>query len=172
MNKANSRNSADANLEQIALQYLKKDEVRSVSQLHNALWLAHPSITKAETTDLVWRLVDQGEAELEYMPVASFVQFLRRWERNLGTYSSVAVSLAAILAIYAVPASMPFVVLRWIFGSAFVLFIPGYVATGTLFPRIGDLNSIERFALSIGLSLALVALNGFLLNYTPLGIRL
>jgi uncharacterized membrane protein len=34
------------------------------------------------------------------------------------------------------------------------------------------LESLERLALSIGISLAIVPLVGLLLNYTPLGIRL
>ncbi|MCC6050225.1 MAG: DUF1616 domain-containing protein, partial [Thermofilum sp.] len=35
-----------------------------------------------------------------------------------------------------------------------------------------ELSPLERLALSIGLSLALVPLVGLLLNYTPFGIRL
>jgi uncharacterized membrane protein len=77
-----------------------------------------------------------------------------------------------VLVIYAVPPDFPFVALRWVLGSVFVLFIPGYVAVEALFPKGRELDSIERFALSVGLSLALVPLVGLLLNYTPWGIRL
>jgi len=54
----------------------------------------------------------------------------------------------------------------------FVLFIPGYVALEALFPKGQELDGIERLALSVGLSLAMVPLVGLLLNYTPWGIRL
>ena len=77
-----------------------------------------------------------------------------------------------MLVIYAVPSEFPYEVLRWVLGSVFVLFIPGYVTVEALFPKSRELDSIERFALSIGLSLALVPLVGLLLNYTPWGIRL
>jgi uncharacterized membrane protein len=40
-----------------------------------------------------------------------------------------------------------------------------------LFPE-KELDSIERFALSLGVSLALVSIVGLLLNYTPFGIQL
>jgi len=53
-----------------------------------------------------------------------------------------------------------------------VLFIPGYVTVEALFPKGREMDGIERFALSVGLSLALVPLIGLLLNYTPWGIRL
>jgi uncharacterized membrane protein len=41
-----------------------------------------------------------------------------------------------------------------------------------LYPRGGELDGLERLALSIGLSLAIVPLIGLMLNYTPWGIRL
>lgn len=62
--------------------------------------------------------------------------------------------------------------LRSILGLLFVLFIPGYVLTGALFPKKSDLEGIERLALSFGLSLAITPLIGLALNYTPWGIRL
>ena len=47
---------------------------------------------------------------------------------------------------------------------------PGYSLIKVLFPT-REIDSIERTALSIGMSLALVPLVGLLLNYTPWGIR-
>lgn len=60
---------------------------------------------------------------------------------------------------------------RYVFGSALVLFLPGYALIEALYPK-RDLDELIRFALSIGLSLALVPLTGLVLNYTPFGIRL
>jgi len=62
--------------------------------------------------------------------------------------------------------------LRMVVGAIFVLFLPGYTLISTLFPRRNDLDHVERIALSIGLSLAVVPLMGLALNYTPWGIRL
>jgi len=64
----------------------------------------------------------------------------------------------------------PFVYARYVFGSVFVLFLPGYSLIKALFGS-KELDNIERLALSVGLSLALVPLVGLLLNYTPWGIR-
>ncbi len=60
---------------------------------------------------------------------------------------------------------------RYVFGSALVLFLPGYALIEALYPQ-RELDELTRFALSIGLSLALVPLTGLVLNYTPFGIRL
>ena len=57
-------------------------------------------------------------------------------------------------------------------GLVMVLFVPGYTLIAALFPKKGDLEGIERTALSFGLSIAVVPLIGLGLNYTPWGIRL
>jgi uncharacterized membrane protein len=63
-------------------------------------------------------------------------------------------------------------VLRVLFGIPVVLFIPGYALIAALFPGAKDIDSMERVALSFGLSIAIVPLIGLALNYTPWGIRL
>jgi len=77
-----------------------------------------------------------------------------------------------ILVVYALPTDLPLAAIRWVLGSIFVFFIPGYVTVEALFPKGRELDGIERWALSVGLSLALVPLIGLILNYTPWGIRL
>lgn len=61
---------------------------------------------------------------------------------------------------------------RIILGLPFILFFPGYTLISALFPKRKSLDSIERIALSFGLSIAVVPLIGLILNYTPWGIRL
>ncbi len=69
-------------------------------------------------------------------------------------------------------ALFPSSVLRIILGLPFILFFPGYTLIATLFPGRTHLGTIERVALSFGLSVAVVPLIGLILNYTPWGIRL
>ncbi len=61
---------------------------------------------------------------------------------------------------------------RQILGLVFILFLPGYAATAALFPENDQIDTIERVALSFGLSIAIVPLIGLGLNFTPWGIRL
>ena len=172
--KSQNSQSENASLDEQALRYLERNGAAGVQALYDALVARNASLTKVEVADLVQRLAEQDRVALEDVPPAtkSLSQYLRLWERNLWLYTSLAISLATVLVIYAIPSDFPFVALRWVLGSVFVLFIPGYVTVEALFPRGRELDSIERFALSVGLSLALVPLVGLLLNYTPWGIRL
>ncbi len=60
---------------------------------------------------------------------------------------------------------------RIIFALPLLLFLPGYLLIAAMFPKRGELSPIERFTLSIGLSIAITVFDGFALNYTPWGYR-
>lgn len=55
-------------------------------------------------------------------------------------------------------------IIRIIFGSVFVLFLPGFAWSFVFFAR-EEIDWIERIALSFGLSIAMVPLAVFWLNY-------
>ena len=63
-------------------------------------------------------------------------------------------------------------ILRIAFGLPFLLFLPGYSLVSAMWARKSELDGLERVALSLGLSIAIVALAGLGLNYTPWGITL
>jgi len=79
---------------------------------------------------------------------------------------------ALALLLIALIAFVPDSLARQILGLVFVLFLPGYAATAALFPENEQIDTIERVALSFGLSIAIVPLIGLGLNFTPWGIRL
>ena len=61
-------------------------------------------------------------------------------------------------------------ILRIILGAIFALFIPGYAMTYALF-KGGEIDKIERIALSFALSIATVPLILFYLNW-GFGVRI
>lgn len=89
--------------------------------------------------------------------------------RYAGDLITIGLATAALLvAIVTFPHSP----VRVALGLPFVLFFPGYCLIAGLYPRRDDLDGVERLALSLGLSLAVVPLIGLALNFTPWGIRL
>ncbi len=61
---------------------------------------------------------------------------------------------------------------RLLLGLAFVLLVPGYAFQVALFPRRDDLSGPERWALSLGISLAMVPILALILDQLPWGLRL
>ena len=61
---------------------------------------------------------------------------------------------------------------RSLLGLLLVLFVPGYSIAAAVFPKAGEMDLIERVALSFGISIATVPLLGLLLNGTPSGVSL
>jgi len=51
-------------------------------------------------------------------------------------------TLTTFLAIYVLAGIYPLVILRWIVGSIFILFLPGYVSIQALFPEGRELGNI------------------------------
>jgi len=154
--------------------YLKRSGPTIGSQLYEVTKESFPSLTEGEFADLIWRLAAQGHVELieESEQVTSFAQFLKEWERNLWYYFTVAVSLVTLIVAYLVPSDSPLVFLRWGVGLLFVVLVPGYATVEALLPGMGPLRGLDRYAISVGISLVLDMLIGFLLNYTPWGLEL
>ncbi|MFC1869758.1 DUF1616 domain-containing protein [Chloroflexota bacterium] len=89
-----------------------------------------------------------------------------RLQNELLLLDMVAILLIIVISFF------PSSVWRIALGLPFALFCPGYTLVAVLFPRGSALESIERVALSFGLSIVAVPLIGLILNYSPWGIRL
>lgn len=107
-------------------------------------------------------------------PPASLVEYFFRLDYTLWYWATLTITLLTILVVL-LSENLGFsqlLPLRYILGSLYVLFTPGYTLVEVLYPEEKSLTPLERTALSIGLSLSIVPLLGLLLNYTPVGIRL
>jgi uncharacterized membrane protein len=90
--------------------------------------------------------------------------------QSLWYWVTIALALATMTLVLIVPENLfPFVYVRNILGFVFVLVLPGFTLIKILFPK-KDLDTIERTALSIGMSFALVSITALLLSYTPWGV--
>jgi uncharacterized membrane protein len=78
------------------------------------------------------------------------------------------ISVLLILSIFFIHSNAA----RIILGLPFILFLPGYALISALLINKRETDHIEMLALSCGMSIAIVALIGFSLNFTPWGIRL
>lgn len=105
-------------------------------------------------------------------PPKTYVEYLVRADYSLWLWTLLSLVALTVASIYLSSVLYPLLYLRHVLGSVLVLFAVGYSTVEVLYPEEGSLTSLERLALSIGLSLAVVPLIGLVLNYTPWGIRL
>ena len=121
----------------------------------------------------VYKDIKSGKLVLvDPTPPKDFIEYLMRADYCMWLWSVYFLAIATLLSVIITSIAPWITYIRYILGSLYVLFLPGYITIETLYPREYDLSPLERLALSIGLSLAIVPLLGLALNYTPWGIRL
>ena len=163
-----------SNLDQSIITILSNEHPKTVKQLIKSVQLKNKA-AEQEIMTRILLLQDQGKIVLRDQLPLSFT--LKDYLLSIHAYwYLIIVALAAITTIL-VLANLEgtpiiggvFVYARYLFGSIFVLFLPGYSFIKALFP-VKEIDNVERAALSIGMSLAIVAINALILNYTPWGI--
>jgi len=155
------------------LEIIKRSNPDSVDKLIQYMEqeLKIPKVTALEH---VIRLENEGKLKLTQPLIehpTNIYEYLRT-SHALWFWYTMILTLTTAVSVFIIPEkTYPLVYIRYILGSIFVLFLPGYTLIKTLFPT-KEIDNIERITLSIGTSLTLVPLTGLLLNYTPWGISL
>jgi hypothetical protein len=182
------RNSEKDRLAETIFDVLKNDKPATVKELANLVKQRQP-IPEQRILQSIIRLQDEGKIRFTAQPkpqptsLADYLQTSATWY-----WVTLAIVATTIAVVFAIPEDLyPWVYIRYVLGTIFVLWLPGYSFIKALFPKDlpfarglartletseKNLDTIERAALSLGMSLALVPIVGLLLNYTPWGIRL
>jgi len=163
---------SDTTIDHYIAEVIKKNNPKTVKELVKLLQPKHP-ISEQKILEHILRLENQGKIVLtEHQP--PLFPLLKNYlfsEKADWYWTIIALAVATSALVFTVPENAyPIVYARYLLGSIFVLFLPGYSLIKALFPT-KELDNIERLALSIGMSLAIVPITGLLLNYTPWGIR-
>jgi len=158
-------------VEKRVLNVIRHTKAQTLKETVNEV-AAKLNLKKHEAAKHIHNLWKKGEIELEDPnPPKTFKQYIFS---TYGAWFWTIISLITLTAtaIYMLPQKPPYAYIRYTLGTLYILYLPGHTLIETLYPKEEDLQPLERLALSIGLSLALVPLVGLVLNYTPWGIRL
>ena len=179
---------AEDELDQQIIRTVETEKPENVQQLID-LVQALSSEPKQEILARILRLQQTEKIRLKppKTPPEKLTTYLRS-NQALWYWLTIALTAATAIIVFTVPEdAFPLVYLRYVLGTIFTLWLPGYAFVKALFPQNlpfakalarslntseKDLDAIERIALSVGMSIALVPIVGLLLNYTPWGIRL
>jgi len=159
-------------IDQYIIEVTRKNNPETVEKLIRLVQQRY-HLSKREVIEHILHLQNQRKLVLKEHPDP----LPRRLEGYLLTkhatwyWTIIALAAATTTLVFTIPENAyPTVYARYVLGSIFVLWLPGYTLIKALFPA-KELDNIERAALSIGMSLAIVPIAGLLLNYTPWGIR-
>ena len=177
-------------LDQQIVRTVETEKPENVQQLIDQVHKLCPSTSEREILNRTLQLQQQGKIRLK-PPQTPTPEKLRSYLRSSQAYwywLTIALTVATAIVAFTIPEdAYPLVYVRYVLGAVFVLWLPGYAFIKALFPQNlpfakalarsldtseKDLDAIERVALSLGMSIALVPIVGLLLNYTPWGIRL
>lgn len=152
---------------------LRSKHPGTVAQLAQLL-IAENAFDEVEFVETVKDLARDGSLVLQEpsYEVDTVLDYLFTLTLSGWFWSTLGVTALALFSVTLIPDLFPLNTFRWVLGSLFVLYLPGYTLLQFLFPKHSELDTLERFALSVGVSLAVVPLIGLVLNYTPWGIRL
>jgi len=163
------------------IQIIKERKLQTVEQLVT-LAKEKLQISEREILETILQLQNEGKISLtkqQSQTSLNLTAYLKT-EQALWYWITLTLSAATTAVVFTIPENFyPWVYVRYVLGTIFVLWLPGYTFIKALFPAEPpiktsekSLDTIERVALSLGMSLALVPIVGLLLNYTPWGIRL
>jgi hypothetical protein len=139
------------------------------------------TLTEQEIFALIVEL--ESENKLKFIKQTPQPKRLRKYIQSnyaIWYWITISIAVATPVAVFTIDENTYLLsFIRNVIGIIFVLFLPGYAFIKLLFPEKvpiptnnENIDNIERFALSFGVSLALTPLVGLILNYTPWGIRL
>jgi hypothetical protein len=176
-----SNNSKANELPQTIIQVINERKPQNVKQLTTLVKEKLP-LTEEKILDAILKLQNQGTIKLENQPLPASLKLATylKTSQALWYWATIAIATITVAIVFTVPEDFyPWSYLRNALGAIFVLWLPGYTFIKALFPThvptktsTENLDTIERIALSLGMSIALVPIIGLLLNYTPWGIRL
>ncbi len=172
-----SNSKANA-LRETMLKVVSEKKPQSVEQL--MVLLKESGFEENRILDCVQKLQAEGLINLEDATLQSRSPPAYKLGDALWYFLTIAAGAITSVVVFAIPDNVyPWVYVRNFFGAVFVLFLPGYAFVKAVFrfqtsneAASGNLERIERIALSTGMSIAIVVTLGLLLYYSPFGLNL
>jgi hypothetical protein len=164
-----SKKSKEEIIHSFILNAVKNKKPATIKQLAQTIQKEF-SISEEEAVKHIVDLSNKAKIKLEDTSLPSTDKGYVFSSRATWYWIIMLLSAATIITVYAIPENaIPMAYARYLLGSIFVLFMPGFCLLKALFPK-KELDKIESTCLSVGMSLAIVAITSLLLNYTAWGI--
>lgn len=167
------REQQNSDIIEYVIDLVKNEKPQSVKQLVKLVQQKYP-LKENDIMNILVQLENEGKLHFvakETLASTSLIQYIFL-SKPYWYWTAVTFTIITTVAAFTISEdAYPFVYLRYVLGTVFVLWLPGYTLMKAVFPSKKELDNVEQVALSLGLSLAIVPVVGLLLNFTPWGIR-
>lgn len=172
--------STDGELTKTIIHIMYDKKPQTVRQLINLTKVNVPQ-SEEDILTAILKLQDEGKIRFDNHSLSVSVKLSTylKTSQALWYWTTVALSITTIVLVFFVGEDFyPWSYFRNVIGVIFVIWLPGYAFLKALFPAhlplqaSRNLGNVERIALSVIMSLALIPIFGLILNYSPWGIRL
>ena len=164
-----SSNSTTKDLTKIIIKTIKERQPKSVEQLVSMLKNS-VDVPEKELLAQINKLQYEGVLKLE--SEESFSSY--SLSGSLWYLLTIGLGVIAVASVFAIPQNAyPWIYARNILGLIFIFFLPGYAFIKAFFPNtvedasLKSIEMIEKAALSVALSIAIVSIDGLALYYSP-----
>lgn len=174
-------NRLNESIKDVVITAVKNQKPENTSQLIEFLQKT-TNLSKNEIFNIINQLEDEGKIHLKMKSEQVSTSFGNYFfaSESAWYWTLMAVALVTMVTVFTIPQDLyPLAYVRNVLGVIFVLFLPGYSFVKAFFlnkvpikTSSENFDKIERFILSIGMSIALTPMVGLILYYTPLGIGL
>lgn len=159
-------------IEKMVLDIMHRQNLTKMLEVVANLKKLDKYLSTEEIHDAARRLERSGEINLSEDKISSsFFRNLADIEANAPFWIPIIACSILLFAAFVLPQDESGLTVMRIASAAFLFVIPGYVTTNVFIAR-NRLSYIERIAISVGLSLAIVAIVGIVLAYGIAGINL
>jgi hypothetical protein len=178
----NKNTSDESQTKELIIDVVRTKKPQNTNELIQLI-IEKTGLPKQNITNLVIQLENENRLQFnkQISPPTDIKQYAKS-KKAVWFWITIAISIATAGAVFTIgEEAYPLIYIRQVLGIIFVLFLPGYALIKLLFPtkmpivfqtNTETMDNIERIALSVGMSLAIVPMVGLILNYTPWGIRL
>jgi hypothetical protein len=130
------------------------------------------SVTQTEIMEHIINLQKQGKIMLKNNTASTSIKDYLFSAQAIWFWVVIILALVGAITTFIVSENAsPAVYLRYVLGSLFVLYLPGYSLMRALLPQ-KEMSTVWQITISIVTSLVIVPITALALNYTPWGIKL
>jgi len=166
-------------LTKIILRVINEKNPQSIKQLIEIVNYNH-DYKEEEIVNSVLRLKTKGIIKFDNdIKSWSFFNYLTS-SGSIWYWTIISASLLSTISVFIIPEDLyPWIFARNFLGILLVLFLPGYAFQRVFVKNdvnarslLGRIDSIQRVAISVGLSIAFSSIIGLILYYSPVGLNL